>query len=92
MASSTQNQAPNIPPPLPPAPTPPQQQQPVPPAFVIHPEPKKTWMDRLVDAMIGDDSAKQSKYALICQRCHAHNGLALPDEILTLGTQIMHSL
>jgi hypothetical protein len=55
-------------------------------AFVIPPEPKKTWMDRMVDAMIGDDS-RHSKYALICQKCHAHNGLALPDEVLSLGTQ-----
>lgn len=52
-------------------------------AFVLPVEPKKTWMDRLVDAMIGDDS-RHSKYALICKRCHAHNGLALPDEIMTV--------
>ena len=54
-------------------------------AFVIQPEPCKTWMDRLVDAMIGDDS-RHHRYALVCQRCHAHNGLALPDEIMTLST------
>lgn len=34
-----------------------------------------TWMDRLLDAIIGDDSRNQ-KFALICQRCFNHNGLA----------------
>ncbi len=34
-----------------------------------------TWMDRFMDALIGDDSRNQ-KYALICQHCFNHNGLA----------------
>ena len=37
-----------------------------------------TWMDRLMDALIGDDSRNQ-KYALICQQCYNHNGLAEPE-------------
>jgi hypothetical protein len=36
------------------------------------------WIDRLMDALIGDDSRNQ-KYALICQQCFNHNGLAEPE-------------
>jgi endoplasmic reticulum junction formation protein lunapark len=37
-----------------------------------------TWMDRFMDALIGDDSRNQ-KYALICSQCFNHNGLATPE-------------
>lgn len=44
---------------------------------------QKTWMDKLADAILGSDPATmgpEQKYALICARCHAHNGLALKEE------------
>ena len=44
----------------------------------------KGWMDRLVDALLGE-LPDQSKYALICSKCHVHNGLCFPDEIETKG-------
>jgi len=39
--------------------------------------PRKEWYDRLADALLGDDDEvpTTSRYALICQRCFAHNGL-----------------
>ncbi|KAH9970245.1 hypothetical protein BGW80DRAFT_1333111 [Lactifluus volemus] len=46
-------------------------QQPLPP-------PRKLWYDKLADALLGDDepvNAVASRYALICQKCFAHNGL-----------------
>lgn len=49
---------------------PPQQQQ-------------RTWMDKLADSILGSDPTSlgpEQKYALICTRCHAHNGLALKEE------------
>lgn len=44
---------------------------------------QKTWMDKLADAILGADpsaTGPEQKYALICARCHAHNGLALKIE------------
>ncbi|KAJ9474117.1 Endoplasmic reticulum junction formation protein lunapark [Pseudozyma hubeiensis] len=43
----------------------------------------KTWMDKVADAILGADpsaTGPEQKYALICARCHAHNGLALKEE------------
>jgi len=41
--------------------------------------PRKLWYDKLADALLGDDdhtpSASASRYALICEKCFAHNGL-----------------
>ncbi|OCB91913.1 hypothetical protein A7U60_g809 [Sanghuangporus baumii] len=41
--------------------------------------PKKQWFDRLADALLGDDElgadGAKNRYALICQKCFAHNGL-----------------
>lgn len=42
------------------------------------PPPRKQWYDKLADAILGDDDptgSPSSRYALICQRCFAHNGL-----------------
>ncbi|KAI0821859.1 hypothetical protein BC628DRAFT_1392556 [Trametes gibbosa] len=43
------------------------------------PPPRKQWFDKLADAILGDDDASAtgaaSRYALICQKCFAHNGL-----------------
>ena len=43
------------------------------------PPPRKQWYDKLADAILGDDDSSvniaASRYALICQKCFAHNGL-----------------
>ena len=36
---------------------------------------QRTWIDRILDVIIGEESPS-SKYALVCQQCFAHNGLA----------------
>lgn len=50
----------------------PQQSLPLPP-------PRKLWYDKLADALLGDDESPvnpaATRYALICQKCFAHNGL-----------------
>ena len=43
-----------------------------------------TWLDRLVDAIIGDD--RSTRYALICQKCLSHNGLARSEDFDTVRT------
>jgi hypothetical protein len=40
--------------------------------------PRKQWYDRVADVILGDDDSatnSASRYALICQKCFAHNGL-----------------
>ncbi|XP_025081983.1 endoplasmic reticulum junction formation protein lunapark-B-like isoform X2 [Pomacea canaliculata] len=39
---------------------------------------KRGAVDKLIDFMVGD--GPQNRYALICQQCHSHNGMALPEE------------
>ncbi|KAI6101729.1 hypothetical protein EDD17DRAFT_60164 [Pisolithus thermaeus] len=45
---------------------------------------RKQWFDKLADAILGDDessvSVAASRYALICQKCFAHNGLVKESE------------
>ncbi|SPC63077.1 uncharacterized protein UHOD_05943 [Ustilago sp. UG-2017b] len=44
---------------------------------------QKTWTDKLADAILGSDPSvvgPEQKYALICNRCFRHNGLALKEE------------
>lgn len=39
---------------------------------------RKQWYDKVADAILGDDELEgsaSSRYALICQKCFAHNGL-----------------
>lgn len=48
------------------------------PTTVIQHVATPTWFDRLMDSLIGDD--RMSKYALICPRCHSHNGLVRPED------------
>ncbi|KAI0266251.1 hypothetical protein BC834DRAFT_876236 [Gloeopeniophorella convolvens] len=47
------------------------------------PPPRKLWYDKLADALLGDDESSvnpaASRYALICQKCFTHNGLAKED-------------
>lgn len=45
---------------------------------------EKTWVDRILDVILGEDSSS-SKYALICEICHSHNGLCHPDEYQLIG-------
>ncbi|KAI9599202.1 hypothetical protein BDF19DRAFT_419498 [Syncephalis fuscata] len=45
----------------------------------VTPQPR-TWVDRVVDAIVGEEGPT-SKYALICESCHTHNGLVLPEEL-----------
>lgn len=54
------------------------QQQLSPMARQPMPPPRKHWYDKVADAILGDDdtiTAASSRYALICQKCFAHNGL-----------------
>jgi hypothetical protein len=56
--------------------------------------PAKTWVDRLIDLVIGDVSSAgpQNQYALICQQCFTHNGL-VPPEMYSLtreSSSILH--
>ena len=40
-------------------------------------------MDRLMDYLVGD--GPENRYALICQKCFSHNGMALKEEFEYLG-------
>ncbi|KAJ3113312.1 hypothetical protein HK100_002025 [Physocladia obscura] len=39
-----------------------------------------SWFDRVMDAVVGDTEGPQNQYALICQSCFEHNGLAPPEQ------------
>ncbi|BGP15895.1 hypothetical protein JCM10213_003676 [Rhodosporidiobolus nylandii] len=61
-------------------------QFPAPPSAAAQPFPPATpatrsYMDKLADALLGvtAEEATPSKYALICGRCFAHNGLVPPE-------------
>ncbi|CAG8572632.1 11607_t:CDS:2 [Ambispora gerdemannii] len=41
---------------------------------------QRRWYDKLVDVIVGDEGP-DTRYALICENCHVHNGLVLPQEI-----------
>ncbi|KAI8596319.1 hypothetical protein EDD21DRAFT_388635 [Dissophora ornata] len=42
--------------------------------------PERHWYDKIVDVIVGDEGP-DTRFALICGQCYAHNGLALPQEI-----------
>jgi endoplasmic reticulum junction formation protein lunapark len=42
--------------------------------------PPRTWVDRVLDAVVGESDGPQHKYALICESCFIHNGLVPPAE------------
>jgi len=46
--------------------------------FPVQPQ-RRQWYDRLADSILGDDdpniASPSSRYALICEKCFAHNGL-----------------
>ncbi|RCH91087.1 hypothetical protein CU098_009508 [Rhizopus stolonifer] len=56
-----------------------QTQQPMVPQARSEPQ----WYDKLVDALVGD-AGPETKYALICTHCFAHNGLVLKEEHETI--------
>lgn len=39
-----------------------------------------SWLDKLMDALIGTDEGPHHKYALICENCFTHNGLVMPQD------------
>ncbi|KAG0766241.1 hypothetical protein G6F33_004243 [Rhizopus arrhizus] len=41
------------------------------------------WYDKLIDALVGD-AGPETKYALICTHCFAHNGLVFKEEYDTI--------
>lgn len=46
-----------------------------------------TWMDRIMDIVLGEnEQSPNNRYALICGRCHHHNGLAtygqVPEQVV----------
>jgi hypothetical protein len=44
------------------------------------PSTERTWLDRLMDALVGEEEGPERRYALICEKCFAHNGLVRPEE------------
>jgi len=53
-----------------------------PPVSPSNPNERK-WIDKLMDAIVGDVYEADSKYALVCNFCFTHCGLALPEEYKT---------
>jgi len=45
----------------------------------------RTWLDRLLDMIAGEEAGPSNRFALICENCYAHNGLAIPEEFETLS-------
>eukprot|EP00835_Amoeboradix_gromovi_P003004 NODE_185_length_15706_cov_0.275902.p4 type:complete len:282 gc:universal NODE_185_length_15706_cov_0.275902:7820-6975(-) len=41
---------------------------------------KSTFLDRVLDKIVGEEEF-ENKFALICARCHTHNGLCLPERV-----------
>ncbi|KAG6895030.1 hypothetical protein C0992_003459 [Termitomyces sp. T32_za158] len=76
-------------------PTPRSQSQPATPLPATSP-PQKQWYDKLADALLGDDdqipNSSASRYALICEKCFAHNGLVKESMWADTGTTYMLSL
>jgi hypothetical protein len=63
------------------------------------PPPRKQWYDKLADAILGDEDvtgSPSSRYALICQKCFAHNGLvkesAWQDTRKSMSCKLPHAL
>jgi hypothetical protein len=45
---------------------------------------QRGWVDKIADALLGEnEQSPASMYALICAKCHTHNGLVLRDELAT---------
>jgi hypothetical protein len=44
----------------------------------------RSWVDRLLDSIVGEDQATQ-KHALICEKCYHHNGLVFYEELANIS-------
>lgn len=44
---------------------------------------QRSYLDRLVEYLVGDGPS--NRYALICQQCDSHNGMALKEEFEFFG-------
>ncbi|KAK9503494.1 hypothetical protein O3M35_010039 [Rhynocoris fuscipes] len=49
---------------------------------------ERTYLDRLIDALIGDGPS--NRYALICKNCSSHNGMALKEEFEYLAFRCVY--
>ena len=57
------------------------------------PPPQRRWYDRIVDAVLGEDTeSPHTRFALICQKCFAHNGLVREAELEDTRTSNINSL
>lgn len=45
------------------------------------------FLDRLMESLVGDGPSY--RYALICNKCHGHNGMALQEEFPFLGKLLL---
>ncbi|KAI8912666.1 hypothetical protein EDD86DRAFT_245545 [Gorgonomyces haynaldii] len=52
-----------------------EQSEPLPPKPIEPPQPP-SWLDKVLDAIVGDGDGPQNKYALVCEECFTHNGLS----------------
>ena len=49
----------------------------------------KGWLDRILDMIAGEEvHPVQNRYALICQNCRTHNGLALKEDFNRISKAI----
>lgn len=69
-------------------------QAPLPYAPPVQPPPQRTLLDKLADTILGPDPAlrvpgPEQRYALICRKCHHHNGLAFKEDWEEIGTWIL---
>jgi hypothetical protein len=56
-----------------------------------HPLPQsRTWIDRVLDLIVGEETSPSTKYALVCEKCFHHNGLALEEELDNLKYTCPH--
>lgn len=56
------------------------QQYPLGPVYNANYQP--SWYDKILDIIVGEDEySPKSRYALICNNCRRHNGLAQPGEL-----------
>jgi endoplasmic reticulum junction formation protein lunapark len=47
---------------------------------------KRTWLDKIMDSIVGEEEGPERKYALICEKCFQHNGLVWPEEYSDAST------
>ena len=54
--------------------------------------PRKQWYDKVADVLLGDEDVNttNSRYALICEKCRAHNGLVKASLWDDTGPYLVH--